>query len=65
MKKYLRQIIFTCLVCLFIICARATTADAQTTAQQLQGGDSKESAVEIQFNTNYEAIIPLNKKDGD
>ena len=65
MKKYLRQIIFTCLVCLFIICAGATTADAQTTAQQLQGGDSKESAVEIQFNTNYEAIIPLNKKDGD
>lgn len=64
MKKYLRQIIFTCLVCLFIICAGATTADAQTTAQQLQGGDSIDTAVEIQFNQNYEAIVPLAEENG-
>ena len=64
MKKYLKHFVLASLCCLFVICSSVYVTKAETTSQQLQGGDSKETAVDIQLNTTYEAIVPLTEKNG-
>lgn len=66
MKKYIKQILFASLCCLVLGCASISVVKADEIAPtQIQGGDSKETAQEIQFNTVYEAIVPLKEENGE